>query len=67
MSKTLGIYLESIYGLILTVNNQDPWICLGVNCKYVDWYTSWSDLGYDKPHIDDVHLGVIIIWFVNID
>ena len=48
MSKTLGIYLESIYGLILMVNNQDLWICLGVDCGYVDWPTGWSDLGYDN-------------------
>ena len=48
MSKTLGINLESIYGLILIVSNQDPWICLGVDYGYVDWPTSWLDLGYDN-------------------
>ena len=53
--------MESIYGLILMVNNQDLWICFGVDCEYVDWPTSLFDLGYDKPHIDDVRLDVLMI------
>ena len=44
----MGIYLESIYGLILIVNNQDLRTCLGVDCGYVDWPTGWPDLDYEN-------------------